>query len=171
MCGALLSGQQPSAKKGRPADAVGSAQRSMDLLGDDLTVDVTTRIAVRQTLADALCGIHACAKAIPLLQQAVELANSHFGAASPQAALAGFHLGLAYWEVDDFLDADNWMARSSAKMRAQLGAGDPAYVDAMQQYAKFLRQRGQLEAASAAEREVKRVEAMVDARSFTARGQ
>jgi len=39
----------------------------------------------------------------------------------------------------------------------------------MSQYARFLRERGQVEAAVTAEREVRQAEAVVDVRSFTGR--
>jgi hypothetical protein len=99
------------------------------------------------------------------------LAKGGFGAESLPVALARYHLGYAYWQNGDMSAAEVWMEQGTEGMRAQFGWGHPIYLDAMQQYATFLRQRGQLEAASTAEREVKRAESVVDARSFTARGQ
>lgn len=160
-----------SSKQGHYAEAARYAQRAMDVLGNDPKVDVAERMGIRQLLADALCRTHACPQAVPLLQQEVELAKAGFGANSLPAALALYHLGYAYWQTGDLTAAEVWMEKGTAGMRAQFGWGHPIYVEAMRQYARFLRQRGLMEAAWTADSEVKRAQSVVDVRSFTARGQ
>jgi hypothetical protein len=53
-------------------------------------------------------------------------------------------------------------------MKVELGWGHTIYLNAMTQYAKFLRERGQMEAATTAEREIKMANAVVDARTLSA---
>ena len=64
-------------------------------------------------------------------------------------------------------DAAELMAQGTARMKVDLGWGHTIYLNAMTQYARFLRQRGQKEAAATAEREIKMANAVVDARSLT----
>jgi len=61
------------------------------------------------------------------------------------------------------------MKRGTDRMKAERGWGHAFYMGAMEQYAKLLRQRGEVEAASAAQRETRQAADVVDARSFTAR--
>lgn len=160
-----------SSKHGHFGEAVGYAQRAMDVIGNDPNVDVTQRMGARQSLADALCKSHSCADAVPLLQQEVALAKENFGIDSLPAALAVYHLGLAYSQTGDFTAAEVWMERGTEGMRPQFGWGHPIYIEAMRQYARLMRQRGQREAELTAESELRRAESIVDARSFTSRGQ
>jgi tetratricopeptide (TPR) repeat protein len=162
---------QLNLKQGHLAEAEDDAQRAMDVLGNDPAVDVSQRIAVRQLLADILCRMHECEQAVPLLQQEVALARENFGASSLPVALALYHLGFAYSQTGDFTAAEVWMARGTEGMRPQFGWGHPIYLEAMRQYARLLRQRGDREAASTAETEIRRASSIVDARSFTSRGQ
>jgi hypothetical protein len=53
-------------------------------------------------------------------------------------------------------------------MKIDLGWGHVLYVNAISQYAKFLRQRGQVEEAASAERELRQMLSVVDARTMTA---
>jgi tetratricopeptide (TPR) repeat protein len=54
--------------------ALDYAQRAMPVLASNPSVQASDRIAIRQTLASALCGMHQCDRAIPQLQQALSLA-------------------------------------------------------------------------------------------------
>ena len=63
-------------------------------------------------------------------------------------------------------DAAEWMAQGIARMKVDLGWGHVIYLNAVRLYAQFLRQSGQTEQAEAAEREIKMVNAVVDARSL-----
>jgi hypothetical protein len=78
-------------------------------------------------------------------------------------------LGYAYWRRGDIEDASEWLERGTARMKIELGWEHPAYLDALTQYAGFLRERGRKEAAVAAEHEVKRAEAVVDVRALATR--
>jgi tetratricopeptide (TPR) repeat protein len=148
--------------------ALDYARRAMTVLADDPTVDVGDRVGVRQTLAYALCGLKQCGQAIPMLKDAVELEKSSYGENSLLTGTGWFLLGYAYWQNGNMADAADWMRRGTARMRADLGWGHVLYVNAVSQYAKFLRQRGQVEEAVSEERELRQMRSVVDARTLTA---
>lgn len=147
--------------------ALDYAQRAMAVLAENPKVDVADRIVVRQTLAYALCGLKECGQAIPILKDAIEMEKSSYGADSLMVGTGYYLLGYTYWQNGDMEDAAELMARGTARMKVDLGWGHTIYLNAMTQYARFLRQRGQKEAAASAEREVKMANAVVDARSLT----
>jgi tetratricopeptide (TPR) repeat protein len=147
--------------------ALDYAQKAMAVLADNPKVDVVDRIAVRQTLAYALCGMKQCGQAIAVLKDTLEMEKSAYGPDSLMAATGTYLLGYAAWQNGDMQDASTWMARGTARMKVDLGWGHTIYLNAMTEYAKFLRQRGQMEAAASAEREVKMANAVVDARSLS----
>jgi tetratricopeptide (TPR) repeat protein len=149
--------------------ALDYAQRAMPLLASNLSVKAGDRIAIRQTLAYALCGVHQCARAIPLLQDALELARDHFGADSLAVGLASYLLGYTYWQSGQMDEAADWMQQGIERMKMDWGWGHTLYVNAVTQYSKFLRQRGQIESATLEERELRQMAAVVDARSLTSR--
>jgi tetratricopeptide (TPR) repeat protein len=149
--------------------ALDYAQRAMDVLAGRPDVRASDRIAVRQTLAFALCGAGNCEKAIPLLKDAIDLSKSSFGVDSLPVGINEYLLGYAYWQSGNMHDAGEWMGRGIARMKVDLGWGHSIYINALRQYAKFLRKAGQAEAAASAEREINQAEALVDARTFTAR--
>ena len=148
--------------------ALDYAQRAMTVLADDPKVDVGDRVGVRQTLAYALCGLKECGQAIPMLKDAVELEKSSYGGKSLLTGTGWFLLGYAYWQNGDMADAAEWMGRGTARMKVELGWGHILYVNAVTQYAKFLRQRGQVEEAMSEERELRQMLSVVDARTLTA---
>ena len=149
--------------------ALDLAQRAMPVLASNPGVQVTDRIAMRQTFAYALCGEHQCDRAIPLLEEALELARDNFGADSLAVGLASYLLGYACWQNGRMDEAAAWMQRGTERMKQDWGWGHTLYVNSVVQYAKFLRQRGQVESAVLEERELKQMAAVVDARSFAAR--
>ncbi|HEX9201301.1 MAG TPA: tetratricopeptide repeat protein [Acidobacteriaceae bacterium] len=149
--------------------ALDYAQRAMKVLADDPKVDPADRIIVRQTLAYALCGLKQCAQAIPLLKDAVEMEKTTYGADSLLVGNGTFLLGYVYWQNGDMEDAATLMARGTARMKVDLGWGHVVYLDAMNEYARFLRQRGQKEAAASAEREIKMANSVVDVNSLGTR--
>jgi len=149
--------------------AVEFAQKSMDVIGDNAAVSAADRVSVRETLATALCEVNECARGIPLLKDAVELAGKTFGPDSGLAGLGLYLLGTAYWHIGDIADAADCMQRGTAEMKVHLGWGHPSYVGAMTHYVAFLRQRGQLEAAAVAESEIVRLNSVVDVNTFTSR--
>ena len=61
------------------------------------------------------------------------------------------------------------MARGTARMKVDLGWGHAVYINVMSDYAQFLRERGQLEAAAVAQREVRQAQSVVDVRSLAGR--
>lgn len=147
--------------------ALDFAQRAMPILADNPKADVADRVAVRQALANALCGLKQCGQAIPLLKETVDMEKSAYGANSLLVGASNFLLGHTYWMNGDMQEAADLMARGTARMKDDLGWGHTIYLNAMSEYAKFLRQRGQLEAAASAEREIKMANAVVDARSLS----
>jgi len=147
------------------------AQEAEDVLADNPKVEADSRIAVRETLAYALCGNRQCDKAIPLLLDAIQIAKTNYGPDSLSAGVATYVLGYAYWHNGNPDAAAELMESGTQRMKVDLGWGHVIYQRAMAQYAKFLRERGQIEAAATAEREVRQAAAVVDARSFTTRTQ
>ncbi|HEY4379204.1 MAG TPA: tetratricopeptide repeat protein [Acidobacteriaceae bacterium] len=145
------------------------SHKALAILQDNPKAEVSDRIAAQQTLAYALCGLRRCGEAIPLLQETLELQKKLYG---PDSLLVGsgyFLLGHAYWQNGDLDTAAGLMRRGTARMKVDLGWGHSIYLDAMSEYARFLRQRGDNEAAASAEREIKTANAVVDARSLTPR--
>jgi len=146
--------------------ALDYAQKAMDALGDNPKVDADGRIAVRQTLAYALCENHQSKRAVALMKEAVEMSKDTYGAESLQVGMAYFVLGDLSWKRGDMVNASEWMRRGTDRMKVDLGWGHTLYVNAMAEYARFLRERGQTEAATSAEREVRQAQSVVDARSL-----
>jgi len=156
-------------KERRYNKALDLAQASYDVLAENSRVAPTDRIGSYETLAYALCGIHQCDRAIALLQSAIQLASASFGADSLSVGLVTYLLGDSYWKNGDLNRAADLMRRGTDRMKQDMGWGHAMYLNAMAQYAKLLRQRGEVEAASAAQREVRQAADVVDARSFTGR--
>ena len=125
--------------------------------------------AIRRTLAFSLCGVGECSKAIPLLKQAADLAENSFGPESLSTGVGQYLLGYAYWQNGNMDEAAGWMERGTTRLKADLAWGHPVYVDAMRQYARFLEERGQTEAATDARRQVRPAESVVDAQALTGR--
>jgi tetratricopeptide (TPR) repeat protein len=146
--------------------ALDYAQKAMDVLGDNPKVDADGRMAARQTLAYALCGNRQCARAVLLMKEAVQMSKDTYGADSLEVGMAYFVLGYLSWQSGDVVNAAEWMRRGTDRMRVDLGWGHTLYVNAMAEYARFLRERGQMEAAATAEREVRKAQSVVDVRSF-----
>jgi tetratricopeptide (TPR) repeat protein len=146
--------------------AIDDGQRAMDLLGSAPHTDAVDRIAVRQTLANAYCMLGDCERGLPLLRESLEIAKTAYGEDSPPAALAYYLLGYTSWRAGDRVGAQA-MERGLRGMKGTLGWGHPVYVQAMKNYALFLRESGQVAMAGRVEGEVRQAEAVVDARTFT----
>jgi tetratricopeptide (TPR) repeat protein len=144
-------------------------EKSMEAFGDDPKVDVADRIAVRQTLGYAFCLDKDCGRGLPLLKDAVEMSKGRYGADSLEVGVAYYLLGYAAWQAGDMNDAADWMERGINRMKVEMGWGHPVYLNAVSQYAQFLRKQGLTEAAATAQREVRQAQSVVDARSFTGR--
>jgi tetratricopeptide (TPR) repeat protein len=149
--------------------ALDYAQRAMPALASNPSVQASDRIAIRQTLASALCGMHQCDRGIPLLQQALSLARDNFGADSLAAGVSSYMLGYGYWQNGQMDAAADYMQRGTERMKQDWDWGYTLYVKAVEQYAKFLHQRGQTESATLEERELRHMTETVDARSFVGR--
>jgi tetratricopeptide (TPR) repeat protein len=137
-------------------------QRALDAIGDDPRVNTEDWIAVRFTIGRALCEIGRCGRAIPLLQQAVEQAKVAYGEQSLPVGMGCYQLGYTYWRDGEIVDAARWLERGTALMKVELGWGHPVYINALRDYAKFLRQHGTTEAAAVVEREVRQADVKVD---------
>ena len=149
--------------------ALDYAQRAMPVLESNPTVQASDRIAIRQTLASALCGMHQCERAIPLLQQALALSCDNFGVDSLAAGVSTYLLGYSYWQNGQMDKAGDYMQGGIERMKKDWSWGYTLYVNAVAQYAKFLHQRGQTESAALEEHELRHMSETVDARSFVGR--
>lgn len=149
--------------------ALDYAQRAMPVLASNPGVQASDRIAIRQTLASALCGMHQCDRGIPLLQQSVALACDNFGVDSLPTGVSTYLLGYAYWQNGQMDQAADYMRGGIERMKRDWDWGYTLYVKAVAQYAKFLHQRGQTESAALEERELRHMTETVDARSFVGR--
>jgi tetratricopeptide (TPR) repeat protein len=142
--------------------AVEFGQRAMDAIGEDPKVSADDWVAVRFTVARALDESGSWGRAIPLLQQGIEQAKVSFGATSLPVGMGYYQLGVTYWHDGQTVEAARWLERGIGLMKAELSWGHPTYINALRQYAKFLRQHGTEEAALAVEREIHQADAKVD---------
>jgi tetratricopeptide (TPR) repeat protein len=137
-------------------------ERALDAIGEVPRGTPDDWVAVRYTLARALCESGSCGRAVPLLQEAIEQAKVAYGERSLPVGMGYYQLGYTYWRDGAIVDAARWLERGTALMKIELGWGHPTYINALRDYAKFLRQHGTTEAAAAAEREVRQADAKVD---------
>ena len=144
------------------------AQKAMDVFGHDSRIDPVDRIGVEFTIARALCANRECGRAIPILNDTIELAKATFGDDAVPVGYGYYLLGYSYWKAGDPAAAAEWMHRGTTQMKGVLGWGHPIYLDSLKQYATFLRERGQMVAALAVDHEVHQAETVVDVRTLTA---
>jgi tetratricopeptide (TPR) repeat protein len=149
-------------KRGEFKRSVEFGQRAMEAIGPDPGAHADDWVAVRYTLARAMGESGAWGRAIPVLQQGIEQTKISFGPNSLPVALGCYQLGLTYWHEGETVDAARWLERGITLMKADLSWGHPTYVNALREYARFLRQYGTEEAAQSVEREVKLADAKVD---------
>ncbi len=147
--------------------AVDYGQKAYDVLANRTELKPDDRIAVRQTLGYALTAIRNCDVGIPMLKDALELSISSFGPEDPKLGYSEYLLGFGYWHCGEWGRAADWLERGTTRMKADFGWNRSLYLNAMQQYARFLRESGQLEAAVNAETVVNQADAVVDARTLT----
>lgn len=145
------------------------AQKSYDVLANHTDMKPTNHVAVLQTMAFALCGVHQCSKGVPIMKAALEESRSAFGPDSLSAAAQGFALGYVYWKNGDNTEAAEWMRESLVRIKSYLGWGAPLYVNSIKQYARFLHETGERDEARNTEAEIHIIESVVDARSLTTR--
>lgn len=144
-------------------EALAYATKATAVLADGPAVDVHDRIAVRQTMAYALCGAHRCQEAIPALRSATNLAISKLGSDSLDAGVAEYLLGYAYWQSGQTGVADRWMSDGISKMKPYRAYGRVPYLHAITQYAQFLRASGKTDEATAVDRDIRLANSTVDA--------
>jgi tetratricopeptide (TPR) repeat protein len=128
--------------------------------------DVVDRLTARFTLAEALCFLKDCPSAIPILKAALEEAKTSLRPDDFPVGLSHFLLGYGYWKAGNVLEAGEYMERGTVLMNAQLGWGHPAYLSALNEYAMFLRENRQIEAANVVDRRIRQAEAVVDVHSM-----
>lgn len=164
-----LAGLYDDQKKFRKA--VDYAGRAFEVVGNRPDVSARDNIAVRQTFGFALTGARDCARGIPFLREELALAQNHYGEHTQQLGYAEYVLGFGYWHCGDQRNAAEWMQRGTTRMRADYGWNQTIYLNAMSQYARFLRSTGQPEAAASAEAVVNQANGVVDAQSLTGRAE
>jgi tetratricopeptide (TPR) repeat protein len=128
--------------------------------------NVVDRIIARFTLSEALCYLKECPSAIPLLKTALDEASGTMLPDTFPVGLSNFLLGYAYWKSGNMSGAREYLERGTVLMNAQLGWGHPAYLKALKEYAQFLHEDRQVEAASVVERRIRQAEAVVDVHSI-----
>jgi tetratricopeptide (TPR) repeat protein len=126
-------------------------------------------ISARYTLALAYCHLKDYASAIPLLTTAINEARAKMQGEHLPIGFGEFLLGYALWKSGDTSSASEHLEDGVAGMREQLGWGHPVYVRVLGFYSQFLRETRQVEAAKDIDRQIRRAEAVVDARSLETR--
>jgi tetratricopeptide (TPR) repeat protein len=153
--------------------ALDYAQKAFAALADRTDVSAVDRIAVRETLGFALIGTRSCEQGIAMLKDGLDLSNISLGADSVKQGYAEYVLGFGYWHCGNRDQAAAWMGHGTTRMsmKADFGWDRGIYVNAMSQYARFLRETGQQEAAVAAETVVHQAQSVVDANALTGRAE
>jgi tetratricopeptide (TPR) repeat protein len=142
------------------------AQQALAEFTVNTQADATDRIRARYTLSMALCYLKDWASAIPLLKDAIDEAKADRQPSDFFIGLGDFLLGFVYWKSGNLSDAGLHMQEGTVAMSEQLGWGFPAYMNALKQYAKFLRENQQVEASNVVERRIRQAEAVVDVHSL-----
>jgi hypothetical protein len=110
----------------------------------------------------ALCYLKDFGSAIPVLKEAVEEARAKLHAGDFPIGFGSFLLGYAFWKSGDMEEAGPQFREGTVAMSEQLGWGHPAYLSALRQYAKFLKENKQKEAASSVELQIRQAQGVVD---------
>jgi tetratricopeptide (TPR) repeat protein len=147
------------------------AERAYAVLAEHAGVSVADRVGVRHTLGFALTSTHHCDRGIGILEDALALTKINPGAGTMSPGYSEYLLGFGYWQCGDQNHAAEWLERGTTDMRGAYGWGHVMYVNAMKQYAQFLRESGQQQAAASAEAVVHQAETVVDASSLTGRSE
>lgn len=128
--------------------------------------DPLDRISVRLALAEALCSLKDCASTIPMLKATLQEATAKLAPEELPVGFGDFLLGYAYWKSGEISLAGEYLERGTRLMSLRLGWGHPAYLNALKQYANFLRENQRIEAANVVERQIRQTEAVVDVHSI-----
>jgi tetratricopeptide (TPR) repeat protein len=138
------------------------ARKAMDEFSVNPKAIALDRISARYGLAEALCLLKECTSAVPYLKEALEEAKATLPPDDLPIAIGEFLLGFAYWKSGDMSNADGPMRTGTDAMGKRLDLGHPAYLAALTQYAKFLKENRQVEAANLVERRIRQAETVVD---------
>jgi tetratricopeptide (TPR) repeat protein len=157
-------------RKGKHAAARDFAQRALDEFLINTQANVVDRISSRFNLSMALCFTKDCPSAIPLLKDAIGLAQASYRPNDFPVGVGDFLLGFAYWKAGEPSGAAEYMKQGTAIMKEQLGWAHPTYLNAMSAYARFLRDTQRIEDAEAVEREIRTAEAVVNVHSIQTNG-
>jgi tetratricopeptide (TPR) repeat protein len=132
-------------------------------------VAVADRIGVLHTLGYALTGSRNCARGIQTLEDALEVAKNSTELSRSTLGYSEYMLGYGYWHCGNRQDAAKWLQLGTTDMRTDYGWPLALYVHAMKEYARFLRESGERDAALAAEAVVNQAGSVVDASTLTDR--
>jgi tetratricopeptide (TPR) repeat protein len=146
------------------------AQRAMEEFSANNNADVVDKISSRLYLSMAMCYSKDCPAAVPVLKDAIDMAKSSYKSTDFPVGEGKFLLGFAYWKAGDTARASAYMQEGTAIMKVQLGWGHPSYLNALGNYARFLRENRREDDAEAVEREIRQAESVVDVRSLPTRG-
>jgi tetratricopeptide (TPR) repeat protein len=149
--------------------ALGYAEKAYDVVAGRTDVSAANRIGVLQALGYALTVTRDCDRGTKILKDALHLTHSNLGAGTNSMGYSEFLLGFGYWQCGDREAASEWMKRGTTDLSSSYGMGHAAYLGAMTQYARFLGESGQPEAAMSAEAVVHAAESVVDASTLTGR--
>ena len=146
-------------KLGRARDF---ARKAMDEFSVNPRAIPLDRISAGYGLAEALCLLKECASAVRYLKEALDEAKATLPPDDLPIAIGEFLLGFAYWKSGDMSNADGFMRTGTDAMSKRLDWAHPSYLAALTQYAKFLKQNRQVEAANLVERRIRQAETVVD---------
>ncbi len=147
------------------------AQKAVAEVVANKQADVFDRTVARSVLSMAMCYLKDCPSTIPLLKDAIEEAKAKMRPDDFPIGLVDFLLGYAYWKSGNISEAGQHLQDGTSAMNRQLGWGHPAYLNALKQYERFLREDRQVEAADVIQHRVRQAEAVVDVHSIqTAQG-
>jgi len=142
------------------------AKQSLAELVANGHADAFDRIFARYAYSLALCSTKDCPSAIPVLKDAIDEAKATMRSGDFPIGLGEFLLGFAYWRSGEAAAAAQYMGQGTSLMKEQLGWGHPTYLNALEKYARFLRENQRGDEAKIVEREIRQAEAVVDVRSM-----
>jgi tetratricopeptide (TPR) repeat protein len=144
-------------------------RRAMDEFSVNQRASAVDRVSSQFGMAVALCAMKDCPSAIPLLKNGIDIARTELRPNDYPLGTGEYLLGLAYWRSGNLFDAAPHMERGTALMKEQLGWGHPVYLNALKQYALFLRKSQRSDDAKAVERQIRMAETVVDVHSIPTR--
>jgi tetratricopeptide (TPR) repeat protein len=144
-------------------------RRAMDEFSVNQRAGVVDKVSSRFGMALVLCAMKDCPAAIPLLKDGIDIARTDLRPNDYPIGTGEYLLGLAYWRSGDLFDAATYMEQGTATMKEQLGWGHPVYLNALKQYALFLRKTQRSNDAKAVERQIRMAETVVDVHSIPTR--